>query len=169
MQYMVKVITVFHHLSFTVNVSSSTGEKLCLYCDLMLQELGTAYVFTLWVCGLVECGFCVFGNYCDLNAGSAGETGCLLINEWSRWPRVGGSCEHTASRSGGQHNTDTWAATNKRSQVVDTSQRHQACVRDFTICLYMYGLHIMWPLKNAVSTCDPLSYVVHVFVVCVLN
>lgn len=81
------------------------------------------YMFTVWVCGLV---LCVCGNYCDLNAGSAGETGCLLINERSRWPRVGGSSENTASRSGGQHNTDTWAITNKTSQAADT--RHRYCV-----------------------------------------
>lgn len=66
-------------------------------------------VFTVQVCGLVEHALCVCGNYSNLNAGSAGETGCLLINEPSRWPRVGGSCECTASRSGGQRSNDTWA------------------------------------------------------------
>lgn len=60
------------------------------------------YVFTVQVCGLVEHALCVCGNYSNLNAGSAGETGCLLINEPSRWPRVGGSCQCTVSRSGGQ-------------------------------------------------------------------
>lgn len=60
------------------------------------------YVFTVQVCGLVEHALCVCGNYSNLNAGSAGETGCLLINELSRWPRVGGSCPCTVSRSGGQ-------------------------------------------------------------------
>lgn len=67
------------------------------------------YVFTVQVCGLVEHALCVCGNYSNLNAGSAGETGCLLINEPSRWPRVGGSCECTASWSGGQRDNDTWA------------------------------------------------------------
>lgn len=66
-------------------------------------------MFTVQVCGLVEHALCVCGNYSNLNAGSAGETGCLLINEPSRWPRVGGSCECTASRSGGQRDNDTWA------------------------------------------------------------
>lgn len=61
------------------------------------------------MCGLVEHALCVCGNYSNLNAGSAGETGCLLINEPSRWPRVGGSRECTESRSGGQCNNDTWA------------------------------------------------------------
>lgn len=65
--------------------------------------------FTVQVCGLVEHALCVCGNYSNLNAGSAGETGCLLINEPSRWPRVGGSRECTESRSGGQCNNDTWA------------------------------------------------------------
>lgn len=97
----------------------------------MLQDLSPAYLFVIQVCGLVECALCVCGNYCDINAGSAGETGCLLINERSRWPRVGGSLEHTASRSGGQHNTDTWAITNKTSQAADISQRYFTCVSVF--------------------------------------
>lgn len=76
------------------------------------------YVFTVQVCGLVEHALCVCGNYSNLNAGSAGETGCLLINEPSRWPRVGVSCECTVSRSGGQRNNDTWA-------IVCLCARHQ--------------------------------------------
>lgn len=92
-----------------LGAAAGSVHSLCVYC------------ISVWA----RC-VCACGNYCDLNAGSAGETGCLLINEWSRWPRVGGSCERTASRSGGQHNTDTWAITNKTSQAVDTSRRHLA-------------------------------------------
>ncbi len=133
------------------------------------------YVFTVWVCGLVERALCVCGNYCNLNAGSAGETGCLLINEWSRWPRVGGSCERTASWSGGQHNTDTWAITNKTSPEVYTSQRHQACVCVYLgVCVWMAFLKvylyihtvisdIRWPLEK--EQYNPSSYVVYVLVV----
>lgn len=129
----------------------------------MLQDLGTALQ-----CLLYECvGFllsvlcvCVCGNYCDLNAGSAGETGCLLINEQSRWPWVGGSCERTASRSGGQHNTDTWAITNKTSQAADTSQRHEACV---CTCLHIFVCVCMvLPVSQqtdvySVILCNPLE------------
>lgn len=97
------------------------------------------YMFTVWVCGLV---LCVCGNYCDLNAGSAGETGCLLINERSRWPRVGGSSENTASRSGGQHNTDTWAITNKTSQAADTRQRY---------CVYVDFSLYPWPFRKSTN------------------
>ena len=108
----------------------SSSQCLMEQVTQLFQGLDAAgsYVFTVLLCGLVECAWCVCGNYRDLNAGSAGETGCLLINEWSRWPQVGGSCEHTARRSGGQHRTHTWAITNKTSQAVDTSQRHLACV-----------------------------------------
>lgn len=58
---------------------------------LSAPDMGKAPVFTVRERGLVECAFCmcVCGNYCDLNAGRAGETGWLLINEWSRWPRGG--------------------------------------------------------------------------------
>lgn len=126
-----KVITVFHHLHHLIVYVSTGVYDLAL--SILWLDAAAAYgsVFLLYECvGLEKVLLCVCmcGNYCDLNAGSAGETGCLLINEWSRWPQVGGSCERTASRSGGQHNTDTWAITNKTSQAVNTSQRHQLCV-----------------------------------------
>lgn len=50
------------------------------------------------VCMCVHAQAC--GNYSYPNADSAGETGCLLINEQSRWPWVGGSHElHTSEAS----------------------------------------------------------------------
>lgn len=44
-----------------------------------------------WIYGIRAWGgeSVLCGNYCDLNAGSAGEAACLLINERSRWPQVG--------------------------------------------------------------------------------
>lgn len=118
------------------SLQSLTEKRL----SLILWLDASVYVFVIWACGLVEyvsvcvC-VCPHVNYWDLNAGSAGETGCLLINEWSRWPWVGGSCKHTASRSGGQHNTDTWAITNKTSQAADTGQRYKTCV---CVCLHIF-------------------------------
>lgn len=63
---------------------------------------------------------CVCGNYSILNAGNAGETGCLLINEQSRWPRVGVSCECTGEpiRWSAQHGHLGWQ-TNKTSRAAD--------------------------------------------------
>lgn len=58
---------------------------------MLCVQLIRVYCISVWaccVCSVCVCARC--GNYCDLNAGSAGETGCLLINERSRWPRVGG-------------------------------------------------------------------------------
>ena len=60
-----------------------------VFTCLLYECVGLLSVLRVCVCVCV----CVCGNYCNLNAGSAGETGCLLINERSRWPRVGGSCE----------------------------------------------------------------------------
>lgn len=125
--------------------NSRNGDDRSLQCltekrlSLILWLDASAYrMCLLYGCvGLLSMCLCAFVcvNYWDLNAGSAGETGCLLINEWSRWPWVGGSCKHTASRSGGQHNRDTWAITNKTSQAADTGQRYKTCV---CVCLHIF-------------------------------
>lgn len=70
----------------------------------MLHYLLVVYRATMWDC---SAGF-VCGDCTDINACTAGEPDCLLINEGNRWPGVGGSSERTATRSGGQHNTNTW-------------------------------------------------------------
>lgn len=136
MQEVVKVVNVFHylsHLQFTVNLKA-------LSISIWIEFMFLLYTECVGLLSLL-CA-CVCGNYCDLNAGSAGETGCLLINEWSRWPWVGGSCKRTASQSGGQHNADTWAITNRTSQMVDIRP----------VCVYVYMcllcVFMAFPLVN---------------------
>lgn len=81
----------------------------------------------VFMCLLYECVgllsvlcVCVCGNYSILNAGNAGETGCLLINERSRWSRVGVSCECTGEpiRWSAQHG-HLGRQTNKTSRAAD--------------------------------------------------
>lgn len=63
---------------------------------------------------------CLCGNYCDLNAGRAGESGCLLINEGSRWPCGGRELQHSEHGqvvSARRTHTNTWAVNTGGQRV----------------------------------------------------
>lgn len=137
---------------------------------MMLLGLGAVFTCLLYECvGLLSmlC-VCVCGNYSNLNAGNAGETVSLLINDWSRWPRVGGSYERTSKpvRWSAQHNTP--GPSNKQDKP---SRRHKPQTSGLFMCqcLCMYGLpespltdtySVLSDLmcKGGVSTGDPSSY-----------
>lgn len=94
----VKVSAVFYCLGRTVCASCGAGKRThtVAWCRRLVLCLHV-YCISAWACMPCICVcVCVCGNYSNLNAGSAGETGCLLINEQSRWSWVGGSCECTS-------------------------------------------------------------------------
>lgn len=103
----VKVPAVFYCLGRTACASCGAGKRthtaspcrslvLCLHAHRI-----SAWALPCLVCVCVCGRACVRAfvqaccNYSNPNAGSAGETGCLLINEQSRWSWVGGSRECT--------------------------------------------------------------------------
>lgn len=146
------MIAVFYHLSLTVYVSCGAGKKI--HTDLMLQDLRAVLMCLLYECVglLVMLCVCVWvlgggggGNYSNINAGSAGETGCLLINEWSRWPQELGA--GSAQRAGQVvSTTQTPGPSNKQDKP---SRRHKPKTSD--LCVYVSVSVYVWPFTKSTN------------------
>lgn len=83
---------------------------------------------SVWACWVRP--VCLCGNYCDLNAGRAGESGCLLINEGSRWP-CGGRELQRHSECGQVVNT---RRTHKNTWAVIAGGQRAVCILLYLCC-----------------------------------
>lgn len=124
MQAVVKVTGVFYCLGRTVCASCGAGKRThtASPCRSLVPCLH-AYCISVWAChALCVCVCaCARSNYSNPNVGSAGETGCLLINEQSRWSWVGGSCECTSEAGQVVRAPPTPGPSNKQNTLIGSA------------------------------------------------
>lgn len=111
---------------------------------------------SVWACWVRP--VCLCGNYCDLNAGRAGESGCLLINEGSRWPCGGRELQRHSER--GQVVSSTRRRTHKNTWAVNTGGRRERalCILLCLCCKVALCVCVSWlvwsRVVNRVCVCS---------------